>query len=54
MGIHKDDLTRLMKMDRRQFMAAMAAASGSLAFGGLPAHADTTVNWLGWQGYDEP
>jgi len=54
MGIHKDDLTRLMKMDRRQFMAAMAAASGSLAVGGLPAHADTAVNWLGWQGYDEP
>ena len=21
---------------------------------GLPARADTTVNWVGWQGYDEP
>lgn len=54
MAIHKDDLSRLMKMDRRQFMAAMAAASGSLVFGQLPAYADTTVNWVGWQGYDEP
>ncbi len=54
MGIHKDDLARLLKMDRRQFMTAMAAASGSLVLGGLPAYADTTVNWLGWQGYDEP
>ena len=54
MAIHKDDLSRLMTMDRRKFMAAMAAASGSLALGHLPAHADTTVNWVGWQGYDEP
>lgn len=54
MAIHKDDLSRLMTMDRRRFMAAMAAASGALALGGLPAKADTSVNWLGWQGYDEP
>jgi spermidine/putrescine-binding protein len=54
MSIHKDDLARFLKMDRRQFMAAMAAASGSLALGSLPAYADTNVNWLGWQGYDEP
>ena len=39
MAIHKDDLSRLMTMDRRQFMAATAAASGSLALGGLPARA---------------
>src|SRR5437868_13247638 len=54
MAIHKDDLALLLKMDRRRFMAAMAAASGTLVLSGLPAHADTTVNWLGWQGYDEP
>jgi spermidine/putrescine-binding protein len=54
MAIHKDDLTRLMTMDRRRFMAAMAAASGALALGGRSAQADTSVNWLGWQGYDEP
>ena len=54
MGIHKDDLLRLVTMDRRQFMAAMAAASGSLALSGSPSRADTTVNWVGWQGYDEP
>jgi spermidine/putrescine-binding protein len=54
MALHKDDLALLLKMDRRRFMAAMAAASGTLALGGLPAYADTTVNWLGWQGYDEP
>jgi spermidine/putrescine-binding protein len=54
MALHKDELALLFKMDRRRFMAAMAAASGTLALGGLPAYADTTVNWLGWQGYDEP
>ena len=54
MAIHKDDLLRLMTMDRRRFMAAIAAASGSLALGPLPARAETTVNWVGWQGYDEP
>ena len=53
MAIHKDDLFRLMTMDRRRFMAAIAAASGSLALGGFPARADTTVNLVGWQGYDE-
>jgi hypothetical protein len=42
MGIHKDDLCRLMRMDRRRFMAAMAAASGSLTLGRFPAHAETT------------
>lgn len=54
MRIHKDDLARLASMDRRQFLAAMAAAGGAMALGIKPAAADTTVNWVGWQGYDEP
>ncbi len=54
MRIHKDDLARLGQMDRRQFMMAMAAAGGTMALGARSAHAETTVNWVGWQGYDEP
>jgi spermidine/putrescine-binding protein len=54
MRIHKDDLARLASIDRRQFLAAMAAAGGAMALGAGPASAETTVNWVGWQGYDEP
>ena len=53
MRVHKDDLARLASLDRRQFLAGLAAA-GALAAGASPAFADTTVNWVGWQGYDEP
>ena len=54
MRIHKDDLARLAGLDRRQFLMALAAAGGGLAMGASPSFADTTVNWIGWQGYDEP
>jgi spermidine/putrescine transport system substrate-binding protein len=43
-----------LALDRRRILR-LAAASGGLAL--LPAaraRAETTVNWLGWQGYDEP
>lgn len=54
MHIHKDDLARLAGLDRRQFLITLAAAGGGLAMGASPSFADTTVNWVGWQGYDEP
>ena len=54
MRIHKDDLARFAGLDRRQFLMALAAAGGGLAMGASPSFADTTVNWVGWQGYDEP
>jgi spermidine/putrescine transport system substrate-binding protein len=54
MPIHKDDLARLTGPDRRQLLAVLAAAGGVFVAGRTPAFADTTVNWVGWQGYDEP
>jgi spermidine/putrescine-binding protein len=39
--------------DRRELLAALAAAGGAYLIGG-PARAATTVTWVGWQGYDEP
>src|SRR4026208_759684 len=54
MPIHKDDLARLTGPDRRQFLAVLAAAGGVFVAGRPQAFADTTVNWVGWQGYDEP
>jgi spermidine/putrescine transport system substrate-binding protein len=41
-------------LDRRQFIAGSVAATGVLGFGAKATRADTTVNWVGWQGYDEP
>jgi spermidine/putrescine-binding protein len=41
-------------LDRRQFIAGSVAATGAFGFGAKFARADTTVNWVGWQGYDEP
>ena len=41
-------------IDRRQFLAALAAALAACLRRGSPGFADTTVNWVGWQGYDEP
>ncbi len=43
-----------IKLDRRQFVVGSAAAAGAMTFGLAPARADTTVTWVGWQGYDEP
>src|SRR5215510_7884979 len=52
MRIHNDDPARFAGLDRRQFLAGLAAAA--LATTGGRAYADTTVTWVGWQGYDEP
>lgn len=41
-------------LDRRKFIAGSIAATGVLGFGAKAAYADTTVSWVGWQGYDEP
>jgi spermidine/putrescine-binding protein len=40
--------------DRRKFLAASAALAGAMALPGGAALAATTLNWVGWQGYDEP
>ena len=53
MLIRTNNLARVATLDRRQFMAALGAAGASMA-GATPACAETTVNWIGWQGYDEP
>ncbi|MBX6320345.1 MAG: extracellular solute-binding protein [Rhodospirillaceae bacterium] len=44
-------------LSRRELMARAGAAAAVAAAGGVlarPALAATTVNWLGWQGYDDP
>jgi spermidine/putrescine-binding protein len=41
-------------LDRRRFLAALAGTGGLALLGAKTAGAQTTVNWLGWQGYDEP
>jgi spermidine/putrescine-binding protein len=43
----------LISLDRRQLMGAFAAGGASALLPRM-ARADTTVNWVGWQGYDEP
>ena len=43
-------------LTRRQVTQALAASAAVAAFG-LPAttaRAESTVNFLGWQGYDDP
>lgn len=48
-------VSNLPGMSRRMFLAASSAAAAAGA-GAFPrtARAGTQVNWLGWQGYDEP
>jgi spermidine/putrescine transport system substrate-binding protein len=44
-------------LSRRELLARAGVAAGAVAATSLlgrPAHAATTVNWLGWQGYDDP
>ena len=43
--------TSLPLASRREFLALAAAGAAAAA---VPARAATQVNWLGWQGYDEP
>jgi len=54
MHLHKVDPSRLAILDRRQFLAALTGAGTCLTLGVSPAFAQTTVAWVGWQGYDEP
>jgi spermidine/putrescine-binding protein len=42
------------RLDRRRFLAALAAAGGAANLRAAPALAATEVTWVGWQGYDEP
>jgi len=46
-------LNRLGALDRRRFLVALGAGSAAL-MAPRAARAETTVNWVGWQGYDEP
>jgi spermidine/putrescine transport system substrate-binding protein len=44
-------------LSRRELLARAGLAAGTVAASGLlgrRARAATTVNWLGWQGYDDP
>lgn len=54
MRMKKDELVRLASLDRRQFLTALAVAGSCITVGARTAFAETTVNWVGWQGYDEP
>jgi spermidine/putrescine-binding protein len=40
-------------INRRQALSG-AVAAGALGFSRMPASAAEPLNWLGWQGYDEP
>jgi spermidine/putrescine-binding protein len=46
-------MIRKLTMNRRQAMAATAAV-GALGWSALEARAAEPLNWVGWQGYDEP
>ena len=43
-----------LTMMRRRTVLAGLVASGSLVLVGAPARAAGTLNWMGWQGYDDP
>lgn len=50
----EDVLRYAAMMDRRRFLAGSAALASGASMMGRSALAATTVNWVGWQGYDEP
>jgi spermidine/putrescine-binding protein len=54
MGLEQDKITVPAGIDRRKLLAGMAVAGGAFVIGAGSAFAETTVNWVGWQGYDEP
>jgi spermidine/putrescine-binding protein len=43
----------LLALDRRQLLGAFAAG-GAAVLMPRTGHAETSLNWVGWQGYDEP
>jgi spermidine/putrescine-binding protein len=49
-----DGLPTIGTLDRRIFLVGAGALSASALLGAGPAHADTAINWMGWQGYDDP
>jgi spermidine/putrescine-binding protein len=53
MHLKASDAALFHAMNRRRFLGTTAAAGGLAAIGSA-ARAETTVNWVGWQGYDEP
>ena len=48
----EDAMRFIATMDRRRFLAGSTALAGAAALPVTAAHAATTVNWVGWQGYD--
>ena len=50
-----DELLAGVRVDRRSLLGGVAATMAIGAFvGPRGAHAATTLNWMGWQGYDSP
>ena len=49
----EDALRFVASVNRRRFLGGSAALVAA-ALSGRSARAATTVNWVGWQGYDEP
>ncbi len=47
---------RRSMLSRRSLMQGVAAVGGAAALGvpASPAHAATTMTWMGWQGYETP
>jgi hypothetical protein len=50
------ELSRLSSLSRRGLLQAAAGLGAVAAFGfeSRPAHAATTMTWMGWQGYETP
>src|SRR5687768_6382848 len=50
------ELSRLSSLSRRGLLQAAAGlgAVAAFGFGTRPAHAATTMTWMGWQGYETP
>jgi spermidine/putrescine transport system substrate-binding protein len=55
----RDSLIELIersRLSRRGVLQGLAAMGGAAALGTMasPAHAETTMTWMGWQGYETP
>jgi spermidine/putrescine-binding protein len=49
-----DDIIFRRNLDRRSLLAGAAAIAAAGIIGPRGASAATTLNWMGWQGYDSP